>query len=77
MLAPEHQWDAELHQLLCPPLEVGDWSALSAALVALPESPVFSNQIVLLIVSLRQQQCTLILHHLGLQNPCILQYNKR
>ena len=38
--APDHQWDAELHQLLHPPSEVGDWAALLAALVSTPESPV-------------------------------------
>ena len=38
--APNYQWDAELHQLLSPPSDVEDWSALSAALVAPPESPV-------------------------------------
>ena len=38
--APDHQWDAGLHQLLRPPSEVGDWAALSAALVSPPDSPV-------------------------------------
>ena len=38
--APEHQWEAEVHQLLSPPLDVRDWSASSAALVAPPESHV-------------------------------------
>ena len=41
--APDHQWDAELHQLLHPPSDVGDWSALSAASVAPPESPVLQQ----------------------------------
>ena len=41
--APDHQWDAELHQLLHPPLDVRDWSALSAALVAPSESPVLQQ----------------------------------
>ena len=40
--APDHQWDAGLHQLLHPPSEVGDWAASSAALVSPPESPVLS-----------------------------------
>ena len=41
--APDHQLDAGLHQLLHPPSEVGDWAALSAALVSPPESPVLSQ----------------------------------
>ena len=41
--APDHQWDAGLHQLLHPPSEVGDWAASSAALVSPPESPVLSQ----------------------------------
>ena len=43
MRTPDHQWDAGLQQLLSPLSEVGDWAALSAALVASPESPVLSQ----------------------------------
>ena len=42
--APEHQWDAELHQLLRPPSDVGDWSASSAASVVPPVAPVLPSQ---------------------------------
>ena len=38
--APDHQWGAELHQLLSPPLHVGECLASYAVLVAPPESPV-------------------------------------
>ena len=41
--APDHQWDAELLQLLHLQSDVGDWSALSAALVALPELPLLQQ----------------------------------
>ena len=43
MQSPDHQWDAELHQLLTPLLDVGHWSALSTALVTTPKSPVLQQ----------------------------------
>ena len=41
--APDHQWDAELQQLLRTPSTVGDWSASSAASLVPPVATVLPS----------------------------------